>query len=176
MVMSPLRLKIHREFVRDLRVALRSEVPAKAGHLDEAIAAGFGFKTRAALLRSLQNNDHQVCLNAPAFKARMLDFGVSVSETMFFDTVISRIDPGKNTPLYNQEDLKMGVMTLARLPTEEELGDISMESHEFLEAFNKSLVPGNNFQAKVKIIGDGNLEIDGWIMPIKPESPWYSVK
>lgn len=69
----------------------------------------------------------------------------------------------------------MGVMSLIRLPTEEELED-SMELHSFMTAFNKNLVPGNNFKAKVKIISDGYFEIDGWTMPIEPLTPWYSIK
>jgi hypothetical protein len=69
-----------------------------------------------------------------------------------------------------EETIRMGRMHLKRLPTTEELDEVSMEAGAFTDAFNTKAIPGDSFTAEVMVNADGNVDLNGWILP--PSTSW----
>ncbi|WP_377807909.1 hypothetical protein ABNQ38_14605 (plasmid) [Azospirillum sp. A29] len=72
------------DFLRDVKHLLRPLIDGvKLGHLDEAVARGFGFPNRTAALDTLKTRPVTVEVNDAAFRARLAEFGGKVASGMF---------------------------------------------------------------------------------------------
>ena len=80
-------------FLGNVKHALRSALPAtKLGHLDEAVAAGFGYRSRAAALAALRGGAATVAADGAAFAARLSGLGTDAAPGLFPKTVEALLD------------------------------------------------------------------------------------
>lgn len=170
----------NREFLRDLRYALRSHIAVAIGQLDEAIANGLGFNSRAALLAEIKKaSPLRVVVQEQRFRERLDAFQASAPEGLFVNCVLDLISNANCDVFvgFQGEQVKaLGrvKVRLNRVPSEEELEQNWLEYESFMPAFQKCATKTDPMVAIAIDIG-GAIDLDGYHIPIGGHNTWLTL-
>ncbi|RBM05153.1 hypothetical protein NJLHNGOC_14145 [Novacetimonas cocois] len=170
-----------REFMRDVRYALPDFTCIKMNQLDEAIASGLGFNSRAALLQALTSVERLVVtVQDDRFRKRLGDFGASIAEGVFQECIISMAGRSSAEILVGfQGDQRKAngrvQVRLNRIPSAEELEQAGgLEFETFMPAFARNTIPGKHMVAAALDLG-GSIDLEGYWVDVGPKNNWLSI-
>jgi len=125
-----------RNFLRKLRFSLFEFLNLKMGQTDEAIARGFGYKTRAALLHALKQEEAslKVTIHENHFWQRVRYFGGSVIPGLFLSKVTEICE-------IEQETTEIKYVTLS---SEDDMGYLLEDAETLLSEISEYLEEAND--------------------------------
>lgn len=170
-------------FLGDVKSALKPHVNICSGHLDEAIAFGLGFRTRAALLAH-QREQSPVRAQAyeHAFRERVADFGGACAQGAFTQSLV-RATQWRNGRVAigfqgdQAEALGLAVVEIARLPTDDEWAEYEacgLSWLDFAREFRTRALSPDHRTAELIAVA-GAVDVCGFRVDVGSGNTWLRV-
>jgi hypothetical protein len=150
------------------------------GQTDQAIARGFGFKSREAMQAKLEESAPlQVVLDDQGFRARLREFNASAPEGLFLNCVGEMVSNAFGDVFIGFQDDQVKALArvrvrLNRMPTPKELERDGLEYETFLPVFQRNATLKDPMVAVATYI-DGAIDFEGWRVTVGPDKEWLTV-